>query len=155
MEVDGNSRGLQRKCRQFLRRLSLEESTWEQRYNAAGVVLGGHGRGSKLLCHLNGTVASYWVGIYPANPPELALVAGCSVDELPDVLQHWNLLETYTGNQILQRIDPMIWKAHNPWLKLKLSILIPLSKRAVAQIGKSPVVTPELPRLIPAERSAA
>ena len=141
--------------RQFLRRLSMEESTWEQRYNAAGVVLGGHGRGSKLLCHLNGTVASYWVGIYPANPPELALVAGCSVDELPDVLQHWSLLETYTGNQILQRIDPMIWKAHNPWLKLKLSVLIPFSKRAMAQIAKAPVVTPDLPRLLQGEGSSA
>ncbi len=147
MEVDGNSRGLQRKCRQFLRRLSLEESTWEQRYSAAGVVLGGT-KGSKMLCLMNGTAASYWVGIYPANAAELALVAGCAVTELPDVLQHWNLLRTYTGNHILSRIDPMIWKAHNPWLKLKLSVLIPLSKRAVAQLAKVPLVTPALPRLI-------
>jgi len=154
-EVNNNAGAPTHTTRQFLRRLSMEESTWEQRYNAAGVVLGGHGRGSKLLCHLNGTVASYWVGIYPANPAELALVAGCSVEELPDVLQHWNLLLRYTGNSILSRVDPMIWKAHNPWLKLKLSVLIPLSKRAVAQIDKSPVMTPELPRLMPVERSAA
>lgn len=59
-----------------------------------------------------------------------------------------NLLRTYTGNHILSRIDPMIWKAHNPWLKLKLSVLIPLSKRAVAQLAKVPLVTPALPRLI-------
>ena len=78
----------------------------------------------------------------------LALVAGCAVDDLPDVLQHWNLLRKYTGNQILNRVDPMIWKAHNPWLKLKLSVLIPLSKRAIAQIAKTPVVTPDLPRLL-------
>lgn len=147
-EVNNNAGAPTHTTRQFLRRLSMEESTWEQRHNAAGVVLGGYGRGSKLLCHLNGTVASYWVGIYPANPPELALVAGCSVNELPDVLQHWNLLETYTGNQILQRIDPMIWKAHNPWRKLRLSVLIPFSKRAMAQIAKAPVVTPDLPRLL-------
>lgn len=150
-EVDDRIHSSRHTTRQFLRRLSMEESTWEQRYNAAGVVLGGYGRGSKLLCHLNGTVASYWVGIYPANPPELALVAGCSVDELPDVLQHWNLLETYTGNQILDRIDPMIWKAHNPWLKLKLSVLIPLSKRAIAQIAKASVTTPDLPLLLKTE----
>ena len=147
MEVGDRIRGPKRTTRQFLRRLSMEESTWEQRSNAAGVVLGEYGRG-KLLCHLNGTVASYWVGIYPANPAELALVAGCAVDDLPDVLQHWNLLRKYTGNQILNRVDPMIWKAHNPWLKLKLSVLIPPSKRAIAQIAKTPVVTPDLPRLL-------
>lgn len=147
-EVNNNAGAPRQTTRQFLRRLSMEESTLEQRYNAAGVVLGGHGRGAKLLCHLNGSVASYWVGIYPANPPELALVAGCAVDELPDVLQHWNLLVTYTGNQILQRIDPMIWRAHNPWLSLKLSVLIPLSKRAMAQIAKTTAALPDLPRLI-------
>ncbi len=101
-----------------------------------------------MLCLMNGTAASYWVGIYPANAAELALVAGCAVTELPDVLQHWNLLRTYTGNHILSRIDPMIWKAQNPWLKLKLSVLIPLSKRAVAQLAKVPLVTPALPRLM-------
>lgn len=42
----------------------------------------------------------------------------------------------------------MIWKAHNPWQKLKLSVLIPFSKRAMAQIAKAPVVTPDLPRLL-------
>lgn len=139
--------------RQLLKRHKLDPRAWEARLHASGVVLGGVKNG-KLQCHLDGSVASYWVGIYPANSSELALVAGCTVSELPDVLQHWDLLDTYTGNSILDRIDPMIWSCRNPWLKLKLSILIPFSKRAMARIDKAPLERPSLPNLIAEDGSA-
>lgn len=137
-----------RTIRQFLGRHELENSHWESRYNAAGVLLGGTNSRGKLLCHLNGTVASHWIGIYPANSAELALVAGCEVTDLPDVLQHWDLLRTYTGNHILDRIDPMIWKAKNLWLDMKLSVLIPLSIRGLARVNKVPAERPAIDSLL-------
>lgn len=144
----GGIREPRRTLRQFLGRYELENSPWERRYNASGVLLGTTSSRGKLLCHLNGTAASYWVGIYPANSRELALICGCLVSDLPDVLQHWDLLRTYTGNHILDRIDPMIWKASNPWIELKLSVLIPLSIRGLARVDKGPVERPALESLL-------
>lgn len=133
--------------RQFLHRTTMADSSADERYGASGVVLGTF-KASKMLCHVTGSVASSWVGLYPANPAELALVAGCPVTDLPDVLQHWTLRHDNAGNQILNRIDPMIWKARNPWLKLRMTVCIPLSKRAMVQIARQPVVVPAVPGLI-------
>lgn len=135
--------GKKRVLRQFLKR--HEVADWEKRWNASGVVLGGTNAREKLLCHLDGTTATYFVGLYPGTPDELALVAGCSVAELPDVLQHHHLLERYVTNQILNRADPVEWKIKNPWLSLKLSVLVPLSRRALARLEKAPIVFPDLP----------
>lgn len=133
--------------RQFLRRAAMEDTSSDERYASTGVMLGAY-RGRKMLCHVNGTAASYWVGLYPANATELALVAGCTVSDLPDVLQHWSLRRDDTGNQILNRIDPMIWKARNPWIKLRMTVCIPLSKKAMAQVARNPLVVPALPGLL-------
>lgn len=145
MDVPGqpDHRGKRRVLRQFLKR--HEVGAWEQRWNASGVVLGEVNARDKLLCHVDGTTATYFVGLYPGTPDELALVAGCAVAELPDVLQHHHLLEPYVTNVILNRADPMEWKVKNPWLSLKLSVLIPLSRRALARLEKTPVVIPDLP----------
>jgi hypothetical protein len=93
----GEFREPRRTLRQFLGRNELDSTPWES-YNAAGVLLGAATSRGKLLFHLNGTSASFWVGIYPATSRELALICGCLVSDLPDVLQHWDLLRTYTGN---------------------------------------------------------
>ncbi len=102
----------------------------------------------RLSCFANGTKSSYWAAFYPGNPQELALIAGCEVGDLPDVLQHWTLLKPYTGNQILDRIDPMVWAARNPWIKLNLAVRLGISKRAMAEIEKRSVERPALATLI-------
>lgn len=93
-------------------------------------------RGGYPTCVINDSRASYYVVFYPTCPEELALLAGCTVAELPDVLQHWTISRPYRGNAILNRIDPMVWKLANPWSKLDLRVRMPLSKRALAALEK-------------------
>lgn len=131
--------------RRFFKRHALV--TGEKLYHS-GVVLGKRSDRGRPLCYLNGTTASHWALFHPGNAEELAIIAGCSVADLPDVLQHWNLLRSYTGNAILDRVDPMIWRAKNPWINLNLSVLIAFSKRGMAQIDKQPVERPSLSKLL-------
>ena len=133
--------------RQFLRRFLMSKSTEEQRAKASGVVLGECTEHGDLHCHLNGKIAAYWVGIYPADPSELAFLAGCEVSELPDVLQHWELWQACTGN----RVDPLDWVAPNPWLSLNMSILIPFSQVSMARVLKRPTERPALETLLRVE----
>jgi hypothetical protein len=42
----------------------------------------------------------------------------------------------------------MIWKASNPWIELKLSVLMPLSIRGLARVDKGPVERPALESLL-------
>ena len=134
-----------RLLRRFLKRLDLatDETPWD-----SFVTLGQTDVQGRPLCYLNGTKASYWALFYPASEQELALLAGCEVAELPDVLQHWRLLNVYTGNCILDRVDPMIWRVKNPWLTLNLAVRLGFSKRAMARIEKLDVQRPVLPNLL-------
>lgn len=101
----------------------------------------------QYACAARGAKSSYYVVFYPATPDELALLAGCATSELPDVLQHWYRFEPYTGNSILDRVDPMIWRADNPWLKLDLRVLIPLSKRGLVDCERR-VEMPDVPNRV-------
>jgi len=49
-------------------------------------------------------------------PQALAIVCGVTVDELPWALQHWYDDAPYSGNCILDRLDPEDWVLHNPWM---------------------------------------
>jgi hypothetical protein len=102
-------------------------------------------------CALNGAKASYRVTFYPANARQLAFLCGCKVEDLPDVLQHWDLNEPYTGNSILDRIDPLVWHCDDPWHeKLKLKAFLFLSKSALNEIKKKNPVAPfpDLPEVM-------
>lgn len=92
--------------------------------------------GSKHRCVVTGAKASYFVGFSPTNAIELAVVTGCDVSDLPDVLQHWNIRDTRTGNSILNRIDPVAWKVEDPWRKMNFNSVLALSKRGLAQLQK-------------------
>ena len=100
------------------------------------------------MCYLNGTKASYWVVFYPATAEELAVLAGCSVAELPEVLRHWHLFETYAGNSILDRIDPMLWRVDNPWVKLNMAVRFGFSKRGMKKVDEMQRKRPRLETLI-------
>jgi hypothetical protein len=103
----------------------------------------------KPACVIHHNKPSFEVLFSPTNPAELAWLAGCSVEELPDVLQHWNQFEKYRGNCILDRIDPMLWRAHNPWKNLDLRFKLAFSKRAMAEIIKNAEI-PDLPNRVSA-----
>ena len=80
--------------------------------------------------------ASVFTLIEPDNPRALALLCGIPEKKLPWPLQHWITSEPYTGNSILDRIDPQDWKLDNPWRHLELRISIALSKRAFARLRR-------------------
>lgn len=98
---------------------------------------------SKIRCNVTGAQATYLVGFTPTNARELAVVAGCEVSELPDVLQHWDLRRASIDNSILGRVDPMAWKASDPWIELTFIAVLALSKRGLAQVKKD-VKLPDL-----------
>lgn len=104
----------------------------------------------KMQCAVTGARASYVGLIRPSTPEELAVICGCEVKDLPDVLQHWTLHDDYIGNHILNRIDPMNWHAHNPWQKLKLALCIPLSIRGLAKVKAGKAGLPPLDNIVDA-----
>lgn len=117
-----------------------------------GVDLGGYklvGRNSgHSTCVVNQAKASMQYAFRPSRPEHLAALCGCKVEQLPDVLQHWNLADPYRGNSILDRIDPMIWRVSNPWARLDLTVRIPLSFTGRAKIAKGPMAKPPLDTLL-------
>lgn len=94
-----------------------------------------HGR-DNFSCMVTGAASSYRVLIQPQNAKQLAELADCSVDELPDVLQHWSPSRDYRGNANLDRIDPMAWALRDPWCQTRFLIVLFLSKRGLAQCKK-------------------
>jgi len=82
------------------------------------------------------TRATVFTNISPDNPRALALLMGISEKKLPWPLQHWTTREPYTGNSILDRIDPQDSRLDDPWRHLDLSLTITLSKRAYNRLRK-------------------
>ena len=90
----------------------------------------------KYLCYLTGAQVAIWTRFMPMTPKSVADLAGCKVAELPDVIQHWYRNDRYSGNQILDRIDPLEWKCENPWRAMRFDILLGLSQRSWKKIQK-------------------
>ncbi|AXQ69413.1 hypothetical protein HOU02_gp312 [Caulobacter phage CcrBL9] len=112
------------------------------------VNLGDYEHKRRYLCAINETKASFMQCFHPTNADELAILAGCTVEELPDVLQHWTLADPYDGNHLLSRIDPLNWNVKNPWLSLSFRVGIPLSMRGAAKIAPM-ARKPAIPNIIP------
>lgn len=93
------------------------------------------------LCVHYGTVMAASVVFSPTNASELAFLLGMEVNELPDVLQHFTLMEAGGGNYILDRIDPLAWSLENPWTQMDFNVRLCLSKRGLkkAEQDKQPV----------------
>jgi hypothetical protein len=85
-------------------------------------------------CCITDSICSYKSFFRPQNREALALLAGCEVNDLPDVLQHWSASSNSPGNSRLYRIDPLSWALRNPWEALKFPVLVALSKRGMAKI---------------------
>lgn len=94
-------------------------------------------RGGYHSCYLTGAKPTWKLYMIPGSVEDLCLMTGCSKDELPEVLRHWQPgRDPYVGNSILSRIDPLEWRLDNPWEQASFAIRIYLSKRARAQIVK-------------------
>lgn len=89
----------------------------------------------------------YHVRIRPKGAESLAILTGCTVDELPWQLQQWTYQKEpqYTGNSILERCDPSDWVLSNPWCEkteFQICITFSLSKRFVNKKRKELFLPP-------------
>jgi hypothetical protein len=78
-----------------------------------------------------GRTATIFTQIQPTCPEALAIIFAVAVTDLPWGLQHWFKDTPYTGNSILNRLDPIDWKLNNPWGQYDPTVYIALSKRAI------------------------
>lgn len=89
---------------------------------------------SKYYCCINGSEVSVYAKFNPSTATALAKMCGVEIDDLPDVLQHWAKEEQYSGNSILDRIDPMEWVVKNPWRNMNFSVCFYLSKSGFIEL---------------------
>lgn len=104
-------------------------------------------RGGFHKCFITGAKPTYRLYIQPGCPEDLALLTGTKLEDIPDVLQHWNPGdEPYTGNHILSRIDPMEWRCSNPWDMISFAIEVSLSKTGLKKVLQehAPAPIPDL-----------
>lgn len=90
-------------------------------------------------CFINeGVRSSLTFFAKPEKVQDIADLAGCTIEELPELLQHWHSRNdsAYVGNSILNRIDPLEWALHNPWEDLNFSVKACLSRSAYNKIMK-------------------
>jgi hypothetical protein len=90
------------------------------------------------------TRATVFTIISPDNPRALAVLMGIPEKKLPWPLQHWTTREPYTGNCIIDRIDPQDSRLDDPWRHLDLGLSITLSKRAFKRLRKEHGLSPDV-----------
>lgn len=119
-----------------------------------GVKFGGwdHDRHHNVCAIDPPTRANVFTSIEPDNPRALALLMGLSEKKLPWPLQHWTTREPYTGNCILDRVDPQDSRLDDPWRHLDLSVSIALSKRAYNRLRKEHGLSPAAVAAVEKER---
>ncbi|OPY69205.1 MAG: hypothetical protein A4E57_01292 [Syntrophorhabdaceae bacterium PtaU1.Bin034] len=89
------------------------------------------------FCYVSGTASTYRIVFSPRTTEDLAFLTGHTIEELPDVLQHWSSGRDHVGNHLLDRVDPMAWALRNPWKSMNFSIVLYLSIRALRRIEKN------------------
>ncbi len=90
----------------------------------------------RYLCYFNEKPSSYLCRFNPTSPHGVAKICGCKVSELPEQLQHYQYRENYSGNSILNRLDPMDWVVKNPWVGKDMSVRIYLSQSTYNDLMK-------------------
>ncbi|EKO3607125.1 hypothetical protein M6C35_002033 [Vibrio metschnikovii] len=122
-------------CDGSMHRIMLKKmiSSETRIFSSGRVILGGD---EFKNCHYNNAKASWLVQFQPKTAHDLALLAGCGLDELPDILRSWRACSQYLGNAILNRIDPMAWVLRDPWSGDTFLTSVLLSKSAMNQFKK-------------------
>ena len=115
-------------------------------YNGSGAVKFGGWDAARNhnKCAIDPTArANVFTTIQPDNPRALALLMGIPEKKLPWPLQHWTTREPYTGNSLLDRIDPQDSRLDDPWRHLELRLSITLSKRSYNRLRKEHGLPPK------------
>jgi hypothetical protein len=88
------------------------------------------------LCYLTGGPSTLRIDFHPMTAKAVADLCGFSVDQLPDVIQHWKKDDPYCGNSNLDFLDPMEYVFKDPWAKTTFIVSIYLSKRGYTKLRK-------------------
>ena len=72
--------------------------------------------------------AQLFISLDVSSVYDLMTLTGLPLEKIPVELRHRGI-DIYTGNSILDRIDPLS-HIRNPWDKLKLSYVLPVSLKA-------------------------
>lgn len=87
-------------------------------------------------CYINGGKVTVVAHFEPKTPEALAMLCGCEVSELPDVLQMWGNADLYSGNHRLSNVDPMEWAVKNPWKAITFDVEVLMSKSAYNELQR-------------------
>lgn len=107
---------------------------YENRFHAARLSELSSG---KWLCIVNGSASTYRVNFYPRTAADIALLTDLDICDLPDVLQNWLPEQPYTGNHLLDRLDPVETVLHDPWHRFETQAELYLSKSGLNKISKT------------------
>lgn len=129
----GGARGQGPKPHSMLSFGTLKQMEENTRWNRDNMIGGPDARGHNPVCAVTGAGATWRAIFSPRTAGGMALLAGCKVEELPDVLQHWLRERPYVGNSILRRLDPVETDLHDPWEKFSAKVNVYLSKRGYAR----------------------
>lgn len=83
-----------------------------------------------------GAPAVVFAVIRPRSNVAVAELLGIRIDELPWQVRNWREDDPYTGNSILNRLDPVDWVLRDPWSDIhrggyfKSTVVVCLSKQA-------------------------
>lgn len=103
---------------------------------------GREGWTNKYYCYINSSETSIYAKFNPSTAAALAKMCGLEIGDLPDVLQNWTREKQYSGNSILNRVDPMEWVVKDPWREMNFSVCYYLSKTGFIELCKRYGVKP-------------
>lgn len=113
---------------------TMKQRTEQRIWTLDGVIL--HGTSSRhLTCYFNNAVASYEAVFYIQDGWGISDMCGLKFEELPVFLQNVRYNERYSGNSILDAVDPLE-DLENPWKTVSWSVHIFLSKSSYKAMCK-------------------
>ena len=97
-------------------------------------LMGDSGSDYGATCVITDASPTYVVAVAPQTARDIARLAGCGVDDLPEEIRQWAKDRTHRGNHLLDRLDPMDWAIDDPWSKESFALRIYLSKRGLSRL---------------------
>ena len=88
------------------------------------------GNKADYRCAITGDAPGVVLYVRPSTIHALCQICGCSISELPELIQHWDKSSHYYGNPILNNIDPVAYiLERDPFNDMEFSFSICLSKK--------------------------
>lgn len=130
--------------------LTLEAYKKKSEYGLCQFYQGSGNTWKDTRCALTGKAVSYVAYLRLHTLEDLMYVTGCKfAEKLPEWLRHWGRGRFYSGNHLLERVDPMAWVVKDRWAKMRFDSVIFLSKTAINNACKTKGISPSL--FIPCE----